>query len=393
MKRVAWLVVAVLGLVVAGVLMVGGGHPLHMFTGLVSGPDALAYLPPRHEVRLEPGPPQPTLTLDEAGIDPQALELAAQYAEARNTRALVVGFNGHIVYEKYWDDTSLESEVDLSGFTPVLSALVLGTALQNGELRDLDAPLARFLPEWEGDARGTITLRELLTGNSNLAAPGTRLSPRSLAARYYAGDDLRAALLTWPLADKPDPAGSPADVDAEVLAFALTRALESNYSALLRERLWVPMGAGSFSVSVDDDGSQGQVRAGCCLRARVADWMRIGALIANHGIFEGNQFAPPDYARLLVSPTQPKSARAVFMRVDGQFAARDVVRLEAAGKQRLWMVPSLKLVILRLGSEPGAEQGWDEAMIPDSIIRGTSGWQPGNAGASEGVDPKRYAPH
>ena len=121
--------------------------------------------------------------------------------------------------------------------------------------------------------------------------------------------------------------------------------------------------------------------------------MRIGALIANHGIFEGNQFAPPYYARLLVSPTQPKSARAVFMRVDGQFAARDVVRLEAAGKQRLCMVPSLKLVILRLGSEPGAEQGWDEAMIPDSIIRGTNGWQPGNAGAGEGVDPRRYAPH
>ena len=30
-------------------------------------------------------------------------------------------------------------------------------------------------------------------------------------------------------------------------------------------------------------------------------------------------------------------------------------------------------------------------MIPDSIIRGTSGWQPRAAG--EGVDPNKFAPH
>ena len=30
-------------------------------------------------------------------------------------------------------------------------------------------------------------------------------------------------------------------------------------------------------------------------------------------------------------------------------------------------------------------------MIPDSIIRGTSGWQPASAG--EGVDPNKFAPH
>ncbi len=55
------------------------------------------------------------------------------------------------------------------------------------------------------------------------------------------------------------------------------------------------------------------------------------------------------------------------------------------------MVPSLRLVILRAGDEPDAADGWDEAMIPNSIIRGTSGWHPKSAG--EGVDPNKYAPH
>jgi len=54
-------------------------------------------------------------------------------------------------------------------------------------------------------------------------------------------------------------------------------------------------------------------------------------------------------------------------------------------------VPSLRLTILRIGGEPSRAKGWDEAMIPDSIIRSTSGWHP--ATVDEGVDPNKFAPH
>lgn len=385
--------------VAAGVLLVvfwviSGGRPLRTLVGMVSGAGALAYLPPRREIPLVPGPPQPTLSPAEAGLDPQALALAVDYAAPRNTSALVVGVNGHIVFQKYWDDTTLDSPLEASGFTPVLGALVLGTALQNGEIRDLDTPLSTYLKSWDGDPRGTITLRDLLTGNSNLAAPGARTWPRSLAARYYTQDDLGATLLRWPQAQRPDISGSPAEVDADILSLALSEALKARYDALLKDRLWTPLCAGSFSVGIDgDESSSGHVRAGCCVRARLSDWMRIGALIANQGVFEGNQFAPPEFARLLLAPTHRDSPRAVFMRVDGRFATHDVVRLEAAGKQRLWMIPSLKLVILRAGGEPAADQGWDEAMIPDSIIRGMSTWAPASSGAGSKADPNLYAPH
>jgi hypothetical protein len=394
MKWRLWFAAGVLVLLVMVVFALGAGQPGRMLAGLVSGNEALAYLPPRRELPLPPGPPQPTLTLAEAGVDPESLELSMRYAEARNSDALVVGVNGHIVYQKYWGEASLDAALEASGFSPVLAALVLGTALQNGELRDLDAPLAKFLPEWGQDPRGTITLRDLLTGNSNLQAPGPRPWPRSLAARYYLEENLGAHLLDWPQAQQATPAGSPPEVDADILALALSRALKTNYTGLLTERLWQPMGAGPFSVGIDGEtSSRGFERAGCCLRARISDWMRIGAMIANRGVLEGNQYLPPDFARLLVAPTHPGSARAVFLKVDGTFAAQDVVRLEAAGKQRLWIVPSLKLVILRAGREPPESQGWDEAMIPDNIIRGTRGWLPASTGEGKEVDPNRYAPH
>lgn len=394
MKRRLWLVALAVVLLAGTAILSVGGHSLRVLAGMVAGVDALDYLPPRARVELQPGPPQPTLSPAEAGLDVEALQLAERYAGSRNTSALVVGVNGHVVYRRFWGDASLDSEVDLSGFTPVLSALLLGTALQNGEIRSLDTPLSEYLGEWQADPRGTITLRELLTGDSNLAAPGLRTWPRSLAARYYAADDLEAALLRWPQADRPARTGSPPELDADLLSLALSRALKANYAGLLRERLWLPLGAGSFSVAVDDgEGPRQHGRAGCCLRARIGDWLRVGALLANHGVFEGNQLAPPEFAQLLVTATRAGSPRAVFLRVDGQFAAHDVVWLEAAGKQRMWVVPSLKLVILRTGTEPATAQGWDEAAIPDDIIRGMHAWRPASSGEGTQVDPNRYAPH
>jgi hypothetical protein len=93
----------------------------------------------------------------------------------------------------------------------------------------------------------------------------------------------------------------------------------------------------------------------------------------------------------MLEPAHKDSARGYYTRVDGAFATHDVARLEAEGRQRLWIVPSLRLTILRVGGEPPKDRGWDEATIPDAIIRGTAGWQPRSAG--EGVDPNKFAPH
>ena len=79
------------------------------------------------------------------------------------------------------------------------------------------------------------------------------------------------------------------------------------------------------------------------------------------------------------------------MNVAGSFATRDVAWLSAAPGHRLWIVPSLRLVILRVGGEHKDSASWNEAMIPDSIIQGTSGWHSKPVG--EGVDPNKYAPH
>lgn len=301
-------------------------------------------------VALEPGPSQPRVPPGEAGIDPAALSAAAEYAGKRNTRALVVARGGHIVFEQYWSGTTFDSEID-PGFAPVLVALGVGAAMNDRLIADLDAPLSRYLPDAKPE-EAAISLRQYLGGD----APG-----RSQVE------------------------------SADLLAGMLERVSSQTWPSFVAERLWKPMEAGTIEFHSPRRQQVAGAGAACCVRARIGDWMRIGVMLAHDGVFQANQLTPPGYVNRMMQPANKGSPRGYFTRVDGDFAARDVAWLEGSDQQRLWVVPSLELAILRVGDEAPSAEGWDEATIPNDIIRGTSGWQPRAAG--EGVDPKKFAPH
>ncbi len=145
------------------------------------------------------------------------------------------------------------------------------------------------------------------------------------------------------------------DGSAEIVARVLALVTKQHYEIMVSERLWKPMGGGelSFRRNGSNERRAHGATAGCCVTARIGDWMRVGELLANDGVFEGNQFTPPRY----VTP----DADADTQGVDGGFwhRRRRSIRGRGCGvardggqSQRLWMVPSLRLVILRVGDEP-----------------------------------------
>ena len=302
-------------------------------------------------VSLPAGPSQPRLPATEAGLDPAALEAAVAYADKRRTSALVVSRGGHIVFEKYWNDTSFDTPV-APGFDPALVALSVSSALDDRLIGSLDQPLSSFVPGAAADI-AAIPLREVL-------------------ARDRAGFSLEQS--------------------TDLVALVLEHVTRQPYEKLMAERLWKPIGGGGLEFERQDGKLRPRgVNTTCCVRVRLGDWMRVGEVLANDGNFEGGQVALPHYVKLMLSPAHKDSPHGYFTRVDGSFATHDVAWLEGRDDQRMWIVPSLKLAILRLGAAPGKAEGWDESMIPDSIIRGTSGWQPHTA--TETVDPGKYAPH
>jgi CubicO group peptidase (beta-lactamase class C family) len=384
-KKIKIVVPLLIALVAAIVGIVWLSNPANLRQRLAAGfHGSVVQQEPRVRVAIEPGPQQPRVSPAEAGIDMTGIQAAVDYAGTRNTRALLIGRGGHIVFEKYWDGSTLDTLIDLSGFTPALTALLLGVVMNDERSVNLDAPLNGYLSEWTDDPRGLVSLRQLVTRSSGFARTDGASDAAARVASYASGDALRATLLAWPLDAALRPGESPIDVNADILGIALAGRLRQPFDKLLAERIWRPIEGGEFSLAHG-------ARAGCCIRARIGDWMRVGEILANNGVFEGSQLVSPNYVAQMLRPTYKGSSAGFFTHVGGSFASHDVAWLEDAGRQRLWIAPSLHLVILRVGDEPPAAQGWDEAMIPDSIIRSTSGWAQSSAG--QGIDPSNYAPH
>jgi CubicO group peptidase (beta-lactamase class C family) len=51
------------------------------------------------------------------------------------------------------------------------------------------------------------------------------------------------------------------------------------------------------------------------------------------------------------------------------FAAKDLIYIDGFGGQRVYVIPSLQLVIVRTGK---SATSWDDAVIPNAIIRAVS---------------------
>lgn len=143
------------------------------------------------------------------------------------------------------------------------------------------------------------------------------------------------------------------------------------YARYLSERLWKRIGAADARLSPHSPG----------LLARQGDWIRLGELLVSDGAYQTEQIVPRGWiAQMLATargtqlqlgePYDP--ARSV---AGEPYATRDVFFLAGFSKNRLWLVPSLGIAILRTGVNRN-DDDWDDARIPNLVIRGTAGYQP-----------------
>lgn len=340
-----------------------------------------------------------------AGIEPAALAAATRWAEANDTRALLVMHRGRLVLERYWGGQSAHTPFAGEAMSRVLVALAYGAAVDRGLLA-LDDPAARHLDEWRDDPRGAITLRQLLQDVSGLAETdgppvvpgpdaglGTRLAalPRLWAdrnLRLALGNDFAANALAFPLRHQPGTHFAFSAVNPQLLGVILERASGEPLVRWLQREVWAPLGAERAELRLDR--VSGMPATFCCLRATPRDWLRIGALLADDGAFGGRQVLPRGWVAQLaagsnVNPRrglqvwsgratrglreyQPGSGRGV--RHGADFRADDVIWIEGAGGRGVWAVPSQRLVVVRLGTDA---PGWDGSELLNTLLAGLQG--------------------
>ncbi|MEJ0038516.1 MAG: serine hydrolase [Gammaproteobacteria bacterium] len=385
MKRIAF--ASVLLVIAAMLLAAYRNDPLYWkrraLSSLYSSVNRPAsYYEPSEVIEGADGPSSPRVKPDLEHLGAQALERAASYAETQGTTALIVGRHGHIAYEKYWDGASFDTVIDAGPFNAALTAIMVGMAMGDHKIALLGEPVANYIESFRERERQHVTLEDLLHMTSGLGPDAP--DANHAAARDEIVHDIRSQCLEQERAAAPGKRWQPRACDPQLLAHIIERASGMQYSQYVSSRLWKPIGAGDAWLMLDHEG--GTAHASCCLRARIGDWMRIAQLLVNDGKYEGEQVLPPGWVRAMTTPSKanPRFGYQVWRGEPFQpgedasepFVPDDTFLLKGPGTTRLWLVPSLNLSILHIGSRDKAGPDWDDSRIPNLIVRGASDYVP-----------------
>ena len=300
------------------------------------------------------------------------------WAEGTFTNALLVLRDGKIVFEDYRN--RMDAATPHIGFsmTKTITAMLIGQALDRGEIASLDDPVSRYLPALVDGAYGKASLRDLLEMRS-----GAGIEERydfgenpSLAARIHETailrNEARFADFAVGIGQRSEPGSqfNYATLDTAVLGRVLEEATGRKLEDLMEERIWQPLGAeagGHFLA----DGPVGEGRAlnGMGFNAVLRDWGRLGQMLLDEGKVGNDQVLPAGWVAQMsaMKPTgMPEGAGFPgygfqTWQVDNEPGAYAAVGL--AG-QFVYVHPESRTVIVKLSYYPPvAPEGVDADVL------------------------------
>ena len=103
----------------------------------------------------------------EQGLDPMLVaKLYLNAAELETLYGLLVVKNGHLIAERYFNEGAIEQKAFMASATKSLTSALVGIALDQGCLSNLDQKMIDFFPEFASQLsdprKEQITLRDLL---------------------------------------------------------------------------------------------------------------------------------------------------------------------------------------------------------------------------------------
>ena len=325
-------------------------------------------------------------------ISAAALEAAGDYAMERETQAFIVYHQGKIRYQRFMEGFHDTSAISSHSWVKTLHGILVGFALQDGDIASLDDPIGRYIEEWRDDPRGEITVRQVLHNTTGLENPDPRgTDPYRPAIQMIDGTDVNAVILSRPLMDPPGTSFIHNNVNTQLLGIILQRATGERFDHYLSEKLWRPLGAQRGALRKDTN--YGNIISYCCFLSAPSDWLRVSHLLMHDGVLpDGRRLLPEGWVDAMLEPSDvnPNYGLHIWLGKpfnklrpyvptmppeyanthSEPFAVDDLFFFDGGGKVRIWISPKLDLIVLRMGYPPPEGMGFDEAFIPNTIIRG-----------------------
>ena len=304
-----------------------------------------------------------------SGVDEAALERAVNAAFADPeacTAAFVVLYRGEIVAERYAAGVDKDTQLESWSMGKSLTATLLGLLVRDGLLRPEDpAPIGAW--QSPGDPRAAITVEHLLQMSSGLRF--TRDEPRhnwehAVADHvyvYFEAIDVFDFSIDRPLEFPPGTVGRYRNCDP----LAIGRIIKQIVTGRGEEYLSWPQRALFDRVGIRRQVLETDIHGNFILTGydygTARNWARLGLLYLRDGVWQGTRLLPEGWARLVSTPapawSEPEYGGLFWVNGTGAYhLPKGAYYMAGAGEQRVFVVPTHDLVVVRLGHRRGEER-------------------------------------
>ncbi len=273
-------------------------------------------------------------------------------------RAAVVVQDGRIVAEAYGDGFNAGTPLLGWSMTKSVNAALMGRLMLAGAL---SPQLNNLFPEWQGDARASITLGQLLAMESGLAFNESYGDVADVTRMLYLEPDMTRFVLSLPLEANPGERFNYSSGTALLLSRLWMSALPGRSQALSfpSRALFAPLGMASAVLEPDETG----IFVGSSyMYATARDWARFSLLLLNDGVWKGNRLLPEGFVAAMGTPSKASegtySQMQTWLKGPGaksdaeQGLPADTFWLRGHDGQSATVIPSKKLAVIRLGLTP-----------------------------------------
>lgn len=232
----------------------------------------------------------------------------ADWTVQRSVTGIVILMDGQLVHESYYLGTDPDDRrISWSVAKSFLSAL-LGTLVADGTIGSLDIPVTEAAPLLTGSAYDGVRLIDVLQMSSGVAfdedymAFGSDINRMGRVLALGGSMNGFAAGLAERL-NNPGERMQYVSIDTHVIGMVIEGLTGRPVADLMQERIIGPMGFEADPIYVTDGEGTAFVLGGLNLRTR--DYARFGQMVAQGGLWQGQQIVPTDWITQSIVPSAP----------------------------------------------------------------------------------------
>jgi len=271
----------------------------------------------------------------------------------KNSRAALVLYKGQLVGEQYANNFNKDSKLLGWSMTKSLTASMLALLAKEGKL-DLDNPTN--IKAWQNDGRKNITWKQLLQMNSGLKWKEEYSGITDAVKMFFTSDGAGEFATQLPIAQKPDTHWEYSSGTTNIIARQMHTFFDTDeaYIRYIYDHLFYKIGMYSMLMETD---AQGIFVGSSYSWATARDWAKFGQLYLQNGTWAGEQVLTKKWVDFVQQPAPNSNNRYgghFWLNKGGHLpdVPQDMYALIGFHGQRVFIIPSKELVVVRLGLTP-----------------------------------------